>query len=73
LPGAFENGYSKHMKTHTPKPKPDVDHHLKEWTSGKRGGGKVPADFGWRTNPKQQQEENGANVGTEADKKDKKP
>lgn len=41
--------------------KSDADHHLKEWTSGKRGGGTVPADFGWGTNPKQWQEENGSN------------
>jgi hypothetical protein len=40
-------------------PKPKRDYHLHEWTSGQRGGGKVPADFGWRTNPKQWQEENG--------------
>ena len=47
----------------TPPPaKSDADHHLKEWSSGKRGGGKVPADFGWGTNPKQWQEENGANL-----------
>src|SRR5262245_48222720 len=53
------------------KRRPDIDHHLSEWTSGKRGGGKVPADFGWRTNPKQNQEERGANV--TATKDDKKP
>jgi hypothetical protein len=41
--------------------RPDIDHHLKEWTSGTRGGGKVPADFEWRSNPKQWQEENGNN------------
>ena len=35
------------------------DHHLEEWSSGQRGGGKVPDDFGWRTNPKQWQEELG--------------
>jgi hypothetical protein len=40
---------------------PDIAHHEKEWTSGKRGGGKVPADFEWATNPKQWQEENGVN------------
>ena len=34
-------------------------HHLEEWTSGQRGGGKVPEDFAWRTNPKQWQEELG--------------
>ncbi len=46
-----------------PKPgkKPDADHHLKEWSSGKRGGGKVPPDFGWPSNPKQWQEEHGSN------------
>jgi hypothetical protein len=37
-----------------------IEHHLHEWTSGTRGGGKVPADFTWGTNPKQTQEENGA-------------
>ena len=44
-----------------PKGPPDIDHHTKEWTSGTRGGGKVPADFEWKTNPKQHQEENGSN------------
>jgi len=39
----------------------DAFHHTHEWTSGKRGGGKVPKDFEWRTNPKQQQEETGVN------------
>lgn len=39
-----------------------IDYHLKQWTSGRRGGGKVPADFTWATNPKQWQEENGANL-----------
>jgi hypothetical protein len=41
------------------EPKRTKDHHLEEWTSGKRGGGKVPEDFAWRTNPKQWQEELG--------------
>ena len=39
----------------------DIFHHTNEWTSGKRGGGKVPADFEWRSNPKQWQEEKGTN------------
>ena len=38
----------------------DIDYHLKEWTSGSRGGGSVPADLGWNSNPKQYQEENGS-------------
>lgn len=37
-----------------------IDYHLKEWSSGKRGGGKVPADLSWPSNPKQYQEENGS-------------
>ena len=41
------------------EPKRPKDHHLEEWTSGQRGGGKVPEDFAWRTNPKQWQEELG--------------
>ena len=36
------------------------NHHIQVWNTGKRGGGKVPADFGWNTNPKQWQEETGA-------------
>ena len=44
-----------------PKGGSDIDHHLKEWTSGKQGGGKVPKDLEWRTNPKQYQEEDGSN------------
>lgn len=42
----------------------DIDHHKKEWTSGTRGGGSIPADFGWPTNPKQLQEENGSGIAT---------
>lgn len=43
-----------------PRPESDLEHHQKEWTSGTRGGGKVPKDFSWRTNPKQAQEEHGS-------------
>ena len=39
---------------------PDSEHHTREWTSGTRGGGKVPADYQWNSNPKVEQEENGA-------------
>jgi hypothetical protein len=39
----------------------DLFHHTNEWTSGKRGNGKVPADFEWVSNPKQRQEELGVN------------
>ena len=35
-------------------------YHTQEWSSGSRGGGKLPADFGWHTNPKQWQEELGS-------------
>lgn len=49
---------------YTPKPKgqADLTHHTLEWTSGARGGGFVPADFEWGTNPKQHQEENGSSA-----------
>jgi hypothetical protein len=40
----------------------DIEHHTREWTSGTAGGGKVPADYEWGTNPKVEQEETGANV-----------
>lgn len=43
-----------------PNHRPDIEHQLHEWTSGTRGGGKVPTDFTWVTNPKQTQEEFGA-------------
>ncbi|MFT3709603.1 MAG: hypothetical protein QM817_18395 [Archangium sp.] len=43
-----------------PQQEPDIDHFKKEWWSGTRGGGKVPKDFGWPTDPKRQQEENGS-------------
>ena len=39
---------------------PDLEYHTKEFTSGTRGGGKVPADFQWKSNTKQYQEENGS-------------
>lgn len=38
----------------------DIIHQSHEWSSGTRGGGKVPKDFAWKSNPKQQQEENGS-------------
>ncbi len=44
----------------TARPEVYLEHHRKEWTSGKRGGGTVPKSFTWPTNPKQQQEEFGA-------------
>ena len=40
----------------------DIEHHTREWTSGAMGGGKVPPDYEWGTNPKVEQEEQGANV-----------
>lgn len=47
-----------------PAQKPPEDrnqaHHVVTWSSGGRGGGSVPPDFGWNTNPKQWQEEHGA-------------
>lgn len=48
--------------------KTDAHHQTEEWTSGKRGGGSVPKDLEWRTNPKQKQEEDGTNgtTGTES-------
>lgn len=49
----------------TSKP-PDSTYHTREWTSGTQGGGKLPADFEWRSNPKQWQEEHGTNVTTPA-------
>ena len=45
---------------------PDSTYHTREWTSGTQGGGKVPDDFEWGTNPKQWQEEHGANVPEQA-------
>ena len=38
----------------------DIVHQSVEWSSGTRGGGFVPPDFGWGTNPKQHQEERGS-------------
>lgn len=43
------------------------DYHTREWSPGERGGGRVPADFAWGTNPKQQQEELGAAASEERD------
>ncbi len=44
------------------RPRADLDivHHQREWSSGQRGGGSVPKDFGWPSNPKQHQEERGS-------------
>lgn len=44
------------------RPNTDIVHHHVEWGTGaaQRGGGKVPADFVWGTNPKVNQEERGA-------------
>ena len=38
----------------------DAEYQRSQWASGSRGGGKVPADLEWVTNPKQHQEERGA-------------
>jgi hypothetical protein len=38
----------------------DLGYHQNEWTSGTSGGGSVPRDFAWPTNPKQHQEEYGS-------------
>lgn len=58
--------------THEPDPKnlpipwrpkashADIEHYTREWWSGTRGGGHVPADFEWATSPKQYQEERGS-------------
>ena len=40
----------------------DIEHHTREWTSGSMGGGKVPADFEWTSNPRAYAEEFGANL-----------
>lgn len=45
---------------YTARPTADIEHQQREWTSGTRGGGKVPKSFTWGTNPKQMQEENGS-------------
>jgi len=44
------------------RPMTDIAHHDTEWGTGgkQRGGGKVPVDFTWGSNPKQHQEERGA-------------
>lgn len=44
----------------TARPEADIEHHRHEWSSGTRGGGRVPKTFSWVTNPKQHQEEFGA-------------
>jgi hypothetical protein len=59
-------GASKHANAKNlpipfePKVVNDLAYHEKHWTSGQRGGGYVPLDFTWGTNPKQHQEERGA-------------
>ena len=46
-----------------PRPShPDIAHFEREWWSGTRGGGSVPADFEWRGSPKQHQEERGTST-----------
>ncbi len=46
----------------TARPEADIEHQRREWVSGTRGGGHVPKDFSWPTNPKKNQEENGSAV-----------
>jgi hypothetical protein len=48
----------------TARPEADIEHHRYEWNSGARGGGHVPKDFAWPTNPKQHQEEFGSGSAT---------
>jgi hypothetical protein len=43
-----------------PKGSDDLTYHQQHWTSGKQGGGSVPLDFTWGSNPKQHQEERGS-------------
>ncbi len=40
----------------------DIVHQNAEWGTDARGGGKVPPDFSWGSNPKQRQEERGSSV-----------
>lgn len=42
------------------RPEADIEHHRREWTSGTRAKPQLPKDFGWNSNPKQMQEENGS-------------
>lgn len=49
-----------------PAGRTDMDYHVKEWISGSQGGGHVPDDFEWNSNPKQYQEENGSSAPTHA-------
>jgi hypothetical protein len=42
------------------RPERDLVYHQAEWSSGTAGGGSLPSDFRWPTNPKQQQEEYGS-------------
>lgn len=58
---------SNHITDPKKLPKPfkpdanrDIEHQSQEWASGTRGGGSMPADVNWVTNPKQHQEERGA-------------
>jgi hypothetical protein len=44
----------------TPRDEDDLDYFTKSWWSGTRGGGSVPKDFSWPTNPKENQEESGS-------------
>jgi hypothetical protein len=45
-----------------PQGSPDIDHQSREWTSGSMGGGKVPADYEWTSNPKTYAEDLGVNI-----------
>jgi hypothetical protein len=40
----------------------DLEYFTRQWWSGARGDGSVPADLSWTSNPKQHQEEEGAGV-----------
>jgi hypothetical protein len=61
MSGSHEDSDPKNLPVpFTGRPEVDIQHHRKEWTSGTRGGGKIPKDFSWPTNPKQQQEEYGS-------------
>lgn len=58
---------SSHATDHKDLPVPlkestenDLDYFTKAWWSGTRGGGSVPKDFTWGSNPKEHQEEKGA-------------
>lgn len=55
----INRGDTRKPLTFQPKKDADIQYFEDAWWSGQRGGGSVPVDISWTSNPKEAQEEQG--------------